>query len=127
MASPKPVRQRRQLARLILAGVAGSLWGAACGLDDRVLTEAPGPPGSDGTACGAQGSTACETCLYRECCEQAQVCGEGSACATYLTCVAGCSRNQSCVDACAVSYPSGFGDAVALSLCARTECETCSP
>src|SRR6186713_2145916 len=125
MASPRSVRQRRRLAPLLLAGVAGSLWGAACGLDDRVLTAAPSPPGSSVTTCGAQGSTACETCLYRDCCEQAQVCGEGSSCATYLTCVAACANVERCVDACATNSPSGFGDAVALSTCARTECPAC--
>jgi hypothetical protein len=125
MARPKPVRPRRRLAPLLLAGVAGSLWGAACGLDERVLTAPPSPPGSGVTSCGEQGSTACETCLYRDCCEQAQVCGEGSSCATYLTCVAGCGSVERCVDACAINSPSGFGDAVALSTCARTQCSAC--
>jgi len=125
MASPKPVRQRRRLTRLVLWALAGSLGMAACRLDDRVLSEGPGP-GSGITACGAQGSTACETCLFQDCCEQAQVCGEGSSCVTYLTCVAGCAGVDRCVDTCAVNYPSGFGDAVALSLCAQTECPACS-
>jgi len=126
MASPRPKRQRRRPARLVWAGVAGWLGVLACRLDDRVLSEAPDPLASGVTACGAQGSTACETCLYRDCCEQAQACGEGSSCVTYLTCIANCAGVEPCVDACATNYPSGFGDAVALSLCAQTECPACS-
>jgi len=126
MASPRPETQRRWPARLVLAGIPGWLGVLACRLDDRVLSEAPGPPGGGATSCGAQGSTACETCLYRDCCEQAQACGEGSQCVSYLTCVSGCAGVAACVDACGTNSPSGYGDAVALSVCAQSECLACS-
>ena len=125
MASSRTARQGRRLKRLVLAGLAVPLWVAACRLDDRVLSEGPSLP-NGAIGCGMRGSTACETCLYRDCCEQAQVCREGSECVTYLTCFEGCAGVASCRSACAVSYPSGFGDAAALGLCAQSECVACS-
>jgi hypothetical protein len=33
---------------------------------------------------------------------------------------------ERCIDACGVNYPTGYGDAVALSVCAQSECLACS-
>ena len=123
-----PARSRRW--RRLAGSVAAAAWLAGgCSLDDRTLTE-PRQLDSGGDPppleCGAQGDNACETCLYDACCEQARACGLGSPCARYFDCVAGCNSEQDCKDACGVQYPSGFGDAVALSVCASSRCSVCS-
>jgi hypothetical protein len=117
-------------ARWLGVALAAALVAGACGLDDRTLSDAKLLDSSAGATrpiqCGSPGDNACETCLYDECCEQAQACGLGSSCASYLGCVESCSADDVCTSRCAADYPTGFGDAVALSVCARSRCTICS-
>jgi len=125
-----PLSARPRRWARFTGSIAAAAWLAGgCSLDDRTLSE-PRQLDSGGNPptleCGTPGDNACETCLYDACCEQARVCGLGSPCAMYFDCVAGCNSDQLCKDSCGVQYPSGFGDAVALSACASSRCSVCS-
>jgi hypothetical protein len=124
-----PVSARR-IARLgcgalIVVGLAG-----ACRLDDRTLTDTKlngsmqVEPG--GGQCPNSGDTACETCIYQQCCDELQACGPGSACERYLTCVTECNTDQACANGCVASSPMGVGAAVELGVCASGGCSACS-
>lgn len=115
--------------RLALVVVGG------CALDDRTLSsvdlEASG--GSAGSAgefglrqCNSQGDSACETCLYANCCLEARACGPNSRCVDYLQCATACSGDATCLNACASDSPIGFGAAAALGVCSQTQCSVCS-
>jgi hypothetical protein len=100
---------------------------AGCSIDDRVLTDEDlGSGGSGGAGrCGVANGNACETCLYDACCDQVRACDPGSACIEYLDCAEGCAGDQACLNGCAASSPSGFGDALALGVCSQAECPVC--
>jgi hypothetical protein len=117
------------MLRLLSGGLWLALLAGACSLDDRSLSDAKllrSSQTQSALECGSSGDNGCETCLYAECCEQAQSCGVGSACASYLSCATGCNSSASCLDACASQYPTGLGDAVALGVCASSQCSVCS-
>jgi hypothetical protein len=117
-------------ARWPCLGLLAALVAGACRLDDRTLSDAKLLASGGGhlrqIECGSSGDNACETCLYDACCEQAQDCALGSSCASYYSCVAGCNSDEACSNRCAADYPSGVGDAVALSVCAGSRCTICS-
>lgn len=118
----------RTAFRLLRPALGVLLVAGGCRLDDRTLTgrELDGSNELYGGACGSAGANACQTCLYDRCCEQTQSCAAGSPCARYLTCVTGCNDEQACIDGCGIDEPTGFGDAVSLSVCANAQCTMCS-
>lgn len=118
----------RTAARLLRPAAGVLLVVAACRLDDRTLTSENLDTSGElyGGVCGSSGANACQTCLYDRCCEQTQSCAAGSPCARYLSCVTGCNSEQACIDGCGIDEPTGFGDAVALSVCAGAQCTMCS-
>ncbi len=121
-------RWTRLLAGL---GLGLGVWvGGGCGIDNRVLTSEDLPSGGAGrrgaSDCDAEPADACEACIYASCCEQAEACGAGSACLTYLRCAEACAGDAACENRCATASPSGFGDALALGLCSQTECAACT-
>jgi len=124
-----PSIPRWHCCRLLCAGLTAALLAGACGLDDRTLSDAPLLDSGGGTTrqlvCGSPGDNACDTCLYDACCEQARACGPGSSCASYFSCAESCNSDEACKNRCAADYPSGFGDAVALSVCAGSSCTIC--
>jgi len=76
--------------------------------------------------CGAPGDNACEQCLYDACCDETRACAPDSACERYLNCAASCSGESTCLEGCAAASPTGFGDALALSVCMQSQCPVCS-
>ncbi len=61
----------------------------------------------EGTAtCNRQAATtACETCVFRSCCEEYRICSQSPFCLDYADCISGCTT-QACIDSCG---PESFG------------------
>src|SRR6187455_1855941 len=95
------------LLRLACGGLSLALIAGACSLDERTLSDAKlldSTEHEDPIECGSTGETACATCLYAECCEQAQACDLGSSCSSYLECAGSCNSDQTCIDTCGTNY-----------------------
>ena len=123
----RPARAWR-FARLASALAGAALAAGACQLDDRELSSeglTGGAPGGN-DECPGVGESACETCLYQECCAEVQDCASGSPCARYLTCATNCAGDELCVSDCGDTYPAGFVNAVSFSVCASGRCSVCS-
>jgi hypothetical protein len=71
----------------------------------------------------------CNACLHVSCATEAALCGEGSDCIDYESCVLSCrAEDPSCAGACRARYPDGYAQVHVLFECETQFCErSCVP
>lgn len=71
---------------------------------------------------GAIGSSSCNKCIERSCCDEAIACASEAQCGGFIQCGAACGPNPQCVEQCAVANPSGVATLQALVGCMSKHC-----
>jgi hypothetical protein len=91
---------------------------------DGPVTVAPGAEAGSRTCGFGVSAPACEACLNAHCCDEMTACGMERGCASYESCLLGCS-DYACRAACRIGNPGGqsFPEIPALDVCVVTHCE----
>jgi hypothetical protein len=112
-------RLRVGAAAVLLTGVTAV---ASC---RQIVGIGDDPPTAVSNVCGLPYTGDCASCVSASCCNSASTCASDHSCRPYMSCIAGCNEDPTCVARCtAAATP--LGDTTAMSqllVCLATHCE----
>jgi hypothetical protein len=112
--------------------------GLTCASD---LCVATGPIGTGGTGdpigtggttgtggvdprCAVSSPTSCDTCMGSYCCNETITCIRNTSCYNFVQCGSACGSDNTCINGCATSYPSGVSPFMDIAYCMQDNCTT---